>query len=200
MDLVNSIISLDHEAFLLINGFHSPFWDAVMWQISDLFTWIPLYVFFLYLIQRRYGWRGLGIAVPVIALMIFLTDTGSVMLFKNTVQRLRPSHVDAFNNSIHLLTGSDGQLYRGGEFGFVSSHASNHFGIAVFMAGLLSGMRKWITPALLLWAGIICYSRIYLGVHFPADVVVGALYGGIIGFGCAFSYKQLMVYFYKSGK
>lgn len=195
MDLVHSIISLDHEAFLLINGFHSPFWDAVMWQISEPITWIPVYVFFLYLIQRRYGWRGLGIAVPVIALMIFLTDTGSVMLFKNTVQRLRPSHVEALSGSIHLLAGNDGELYRGGSFGFVSSHASNHFGIAIFMAGLLSGVRRWITPVLLLWAGIICYSRIYVGVHFPLDILVGALYGGIIGFACALSYKQLMFHF-----
>lgn len=200
MDLVNSIIAMDHEAFLAINGWHSPFWDAIMWQVSDLITWIPLYVFFLFLIQRRNGWRGLWIAVPVIALMIFLTDTGSVMLFKNTVQRLRPSHVDEWSGSIHLLIGSDGQPYRGGQFGFVSAHASNHFGIAIFMAGILVGLRKWITPALIIWASIISYSRVYLGVHYPGDVVVGALYGGIIGFACAFSFNQLMINFNKPVK
>lgn len=181
MNVVERLDAVDREAFLAINGLHAPWADTLMWTLSDLRLWIPLYCFFLFLLQRRYGWRGLGIAVPVIALMVFCTDTGSVTLFKNTVQRLRPSHVEELQGMVHLLPGTDGELYRGGQFGFVSSHATNHFGIAAFMAGALAGMPRWAAPLLFFWALSIAYSRVYLGVHYPGDVLVGGLYGALVG-------------------
>lgn len=181
MNLVERLDAVDREAFLAINGLHAPWADTLMWTLSDLRLWIPLYLFFLFMLQRRYGWRGLGIAVPVIALMVFCTDTGSVALFKDTVQRLRPSHVPELEGMIHLLPGADGQLYRGGTFGFVSSHATNHFGIAAFMAGALAGIPRWAAPLLFFWAVSIAYSRVYVGVHYPGDVLVGAVYGVLVG-------------------
>jgi undecaprenyl-diphosphatase len=181
MSLIDRLDALDRAAFLALNGLHAPALDDLMWHISELQIWIPLYLFFLYLLRQRWGWRGLGIAVPVLALMIFTTDTGSVVLFKNTVQRLRPSHVAELQAHIHLLYAPDGTLYRGGSFGFVSSHASNHFGIAAFMMGVLGGRPAWAMAALLLWAALISYSRIYLGVHYPGDVLVGGAYGFVVG-------------------
>ncbi len=181
MGLIEQLDALDRAAFLFLNGLHAPWLDGFMWHVSELQLWIPLYVFFLFLIQRRYGWRGLAWSVPVIALMVLCTDTGSVILFKNTVQRLRPSHVAALQDHIHLLVGPDGQIYRGGQFGFVSSHASNHFGIALFMSGILAGRPRWAVPLLVVWAALVTYSRIYLGVHYPGDVLVGGLYGALIG-------------------
>jgi undecaprenyl-diphosphatase len=147
---------------------------------------------FLVVLQRRYGWRGLAWSVPVIALMVLCTDTGSVLLFKNTVQRLRPSHVAELQDRIHLLVGDDGQFYRGGRFGFVSSHASNHFGIAVFMTGVLAGAPRWAAPALFAWAALIAYSRIYLGVHYPGDVLVGGAYGALVGAICYLLFQRLV--------
>lgn len=181
MSLIDRLDALDRAAFLALNGLHAPALDDLMWHMSELQLWTPLYLFFLYLLQQRWGWRGLAIAVPVITLMIIATDSGSVMLFKNTVQRLRPSHVHELQAHIHLLYAPDGTLYRGGTFGFVSSHASNHFGIAAFMMGVLGRRPVWAMAGLLLWAALIAYSRIYMGVHYPGDVLVGGAYGFLVG-------------------
>ncbi len=147
-----------------------------MLAVSARPTWVPVYLFLLFLLQKRFGWRGLLWAVPTIALMILFSDSGSVMLFKETVQRLRPCHEPVMNGLVHLVPENCG-----GQFGFVSSHASNHFAIVLFMIGALRGVPRWASPLLLFWAALIAYSRVYLGVHYPADVVVGAVFGGLIG-------------------
>jgi undecaprenyl-diphosphatase len=198
MSPIDRLDALDRSAFLVLNGLHAQALDGLMWHISQLQLWIPLYVFLLYLLQRQWGWRGLAIAVPVIALMICATDSGSVVLFKNTVQRLRPSHVDELQAHIHLLRAPDGTLYRGGAFGFVSSHASNHFGIAAFMAGVLGGRPRWAAVGLFLWAAMIAYSRIYLGVHYPGDVLVGGAYGAVVGSLAFRSFRWVYLHFPKA--
>ncbi|MBK6370638.1 MAG: phosphatase PAP2 family protein [Flavobacteriales bacterium] len=145
----------------MLNGLHAPWADEVMRVVSDRFIWIPLYLLLLIVLQRRFGWRGLAWAVPSIALLIFMADKGSVLLFKETVQRLRPCFEP-------LLEGrSTWYASCGGKYGFVSSHASNHFAIAVFMSMALRSTPRWATAALLLWAALIAYSRVYLGVHYP---------------------------------
>ncbi len=179
--------ALDREAFLAINGAHAPWADHFMRAVSDMLLWFPLYFFFLFLLQRRFGWKGLAWSALTIAVMVLVSDKGSVLLFKETVQRLRPCHEPTLLGLVHLVP--DGC---GGRFGFVSSHASNHFAIAVFMIGALRGTPKWAAPALVVWAALICYSRVYLGVHYPGDVLVGALYGAVIGGIFAFVHRRLM--------
>jgi undecaprenyl-diphosphatase len=186
MSLLDQLVSLDRSAFLAINGLHAPWADGLMHAVSAMGVWVPLYLFLLYLLQRRYGWKGLAWSVPVIALMIFFSDTGSVVLFKNTVQRLRPCHEPELKGLVHLVHDRCG-----GRFGFVSSHASNHFAIAAFMVGLLKGVPRWATPALLLWAALVAYSRIYLGVHYPGDVIAGALFGLTVGSSMVLIFRQL---------
>jgi len=173
---MEALEALDRAAFLAMNGWHATWADGLMVMVSVMLTWVPLYLFFLFLVQRRSGWKGLLWAVPTIALMILFSDSGSVLLFKETVQRLRPCHEPLLNGLVHLVSGKCG-----GRYGFVSSHASNHFAIALFMIGVLRGVPRWATPVLLFWAALIAYSRVYLGVHYPGDVLVGALYGGLIG-------------------
>ena len=176
MSWTDSILAADRAAFLAVNGAHSGAADSWMSFLSDPLMWVPLYLFFLVLVKIRWGWRGLWWSLPVAALMILFSDTGSVLLFKETVQRLRPCHAPDLQGMVHLVDDHCGGLY-----GFVSSHAANHFAIAVFMGGMLQHRPRWGVVALLLWAGLIGYSRVYLGAHYPGDVIVGALYGALIG-------------------
>ncbi len=175
MEGMPGLLALDRELFLAINGAHNAWADPVMHAASSMVVWFPLYALFLFLLQRDHGWRGLGMAALAIAGMILCSDTGSVVLFKNTVMRLRPCHAADLQGMVHLVDDC------GGRYGFISSHAANHFAIAAFMAGALAGVARWITPALFLWAALIGYSRIYLGQHYPGDVIAGALYGSLIG-------------------
>lgn len=176
MSLLERIISLDRSAFLAINGMHAPWLDPIMVGLSEMLVWIPLYVILLYLVQRFYGWKGLAWTVPLIAGMIFCSDTGSVLLFKEPFQRLRPCHEPLLQGMVHLV-----DEHCGGRYGFVSSHASNHFAIAAFMGLMLRGRLSWAATALLLWAAVVAYSRIYLGAHYPGDVLAGAVYGASVG-------------------
>ena len=188
MSLWASLDAWDREAFLAINGAHAPWADVVMEAVSNMVLWFPLYLFLLFVLQRRFGWKGLAISALTIAIMVLCSDTGSVLLFKENVQRLRPCHEPALQGLVHLVYGGCG-----GNFGFVSSHASNHFAIAVFMIGALHGRPVWAKYALLCWAALICYSRVYLGVHYPGDVIVGALYGALIGAVFALLHRRVML-------
>lgn len=180
MSWTDAILAADRAAFLAVNGAHGEAADVWMTFLSEPLFWVPLYVLFLVLIKWRWGWRGLWLTVPVVAIMILCSDTGSVVLFKNTVQRLRPCHAPDLQGLVHLVNN-----HCGGKYGFISSHASNHFAMAVFMAGMLGGRPRWAAPLLLFWAALVAYSRIYLGTHYPGDVLAGALYGSLIG-GLAF--------------
>ncbi len=181
MGMLDRLLDADRSAFLAINGAHDAALDPWMWYVSQPLTWVPLYVLFLILVKVRWGWRGLGWSLPVVGLLVLCTDTGSVLLFKETVQRLRPSHAADLQGLVHLLPDDNGQPHTGGLYGFVSSHASNHFGIAAFMAGVLQRKPVWAVLLLGLWAIVVAYSRIYLGLHYPGDVLAGGLYGAIMG-------------------
>lgn len=184
---MESLEALDRSAFLAINGWHAPWADQPMLLVSEMVTWFPLYLFFLFLIQRRFGWNGLWWSIPVIGIMVLCSDKGSVLLFKENVQRLRPCHEPSLDGLVHLVKEGCGGLY-----GFVSSHASNHFAIALFMVGVTGGTPRWAIPALLIWAALISYSRVYLGVHYPGDVLVGGLYGAAIGTIFAVLYRKVL--------
>ncbi len=172
--MIDFLTYWDTQLFIFFNGIHSPFWDNVMWWISGSKSWIPFYLIIIAVIiyQKR---KGAILVLLFIALLVFLTDQSSVHLFKNVFQRLRPCHTPELQDIIHLVKNKCG-----GQFGFVSSHASNTFGIAAFLAFLFKN--KAFGVFIFFWALIVSYSRIYLGVHFPLDVFCGGLLGLIIGF------------------
>ncbi len=177
MDLINQI---DTSFFLFLNQFHSGGADVFFYYVSHRFFWIPLYLAVLGGIIYKYKKK----AVPILfflVLAIFVTDQ-SCNLLKNTVQRLRPSHNTELVDQIHLIDYPDGKLYRGGKFGFPSSHAANSIVFAFFVIFFLSAKRKWIIIAAICWAGLIGYSRIYLGVHYPGDLLGGYIIGTLFAF------------------
>ena len=179
--MIDTIIDWDKKLFLFLNGIHSDFWDVVMFNISNKLIWIPFYVLILYLITKHYKKDTVWILLAVVVL-VTLSDQLSVHGFKNVFMRLRPCHDPDLAGLVHIVNDKCG-----GQFGFYSSHASNHFALAAFFSFLFSGIYKYSTIIFLLWAGIISYSRIYLGVHFPLDV----FFGGIAGTGLALAVSKI---------
>jgi len=165
---------LDQKVFLFLNSINSPFFDTIMVAISGKLIWVPLYFAIIWWMFRIYG-RKLPVILLFIIVAVILADQVSVAFFKNTFQRLRPCHEPAIKDMVHLVNNKCGGLY-----GFVSSHASNSFNVAVL--SLLHIRQKWFSVAILTWAAVVGYSRIYLGVHYPGDIIGGALLGSAIGY------------------
>jgi undecaprenyl-diphosphatase len=166
---------LDQQLFLYLNSIHSPFWDRVMHTVSGIAIWIPLYLAILVYLGLRYRKKFIVILFFII-LAATLADQVSVQLFKNIFHRLRPCHEPAIRDMVHLVDGRCGGMY-----GFISSHATNCFNVALL--SMLFIRKRWFSISILCWAVIIGYSRIYLGVHYPGDVICGALVGALIGWG-----------------
>ena len=194
MDLHSVFIQLqswDIKIFLFINGKHSPFADAVMVLMSDITSWVPLFLCCLYIIFKKYNLKIAATSILFIALVIFLCDRLSVVAFKEVFRRYRPCHNLAISHLVHTLDG-----YCGGLYGFVSSHAANSFGLALFLGNVLKRKYRWLFILLLCWASAVAYSRVYLGVHYPGDVIGGAVFGGLCGW---FVFRLFLIfihYFY----
>ena len=166
---------VDTEIFLFLNGMHNETFDFLFSWITNKYTWIPLYLILIGMIIHKFKWRGLYVLL-FIALLITMSDQVSVQLFKNTVQRLRPCHNVDLSGLVHIIDG-----HCGGQYGFVSSHATTSFALATFFGLVLRKHYKFILALLMLWAVIVAYSRIYVGVHYVGDVLVGGIIGTFIG-------------------
>ena len=178
---------LDRQLLQTINGWNSPFWDTVMYVLTGVWIWIPFFALVIWLLWKHYG-KQLTLVLAFCALCIVLTDQGSVWI-KNKVQRYRPSQNLEIKEDLHLHQNKDGSIYRGGMYGFVSSHAANGFGIAVLLMYFFKPVSKkwlWVFP---LWAMVFCYTRMYLGLHYPADIFCGAVYGILCGCFTIWLYK-----------
>ncbi len=182
--MLETLKAIDTSILLFINGHHSPFFDQVMWIASDKFTWIPMYALFLWLLFGEHRQR-FWLVLFTIVMMITVSDQFCT-LSKEYFMRLRPSNEPSLQHLIHIVNG-----YTGGSYGFYSSHASNSFAVAVFLAGMIRKGRKYFIPLAFAYALITSYSRMYLGVHYPGDVLTGAIAGCLIGWGMCRLYYWL---------
>ena len=175
--MIENLEALDRWLVLTINSWNTPFMDELMWVVSGKLTWIPLYLLLIYLGYRKLPLRQFLFYFACVVVSVGLADLISAELFKEFIQRYRPSHHALLKDQLHFYQESNGHYYDGGMYGFVSSHAANFFALA-FSAGLI--MRQFypqILKILLIIAVIICFSRMYLGVHYISDLIGGAIVG-----------------------
>lgn len=167
--------TLDARFFLFLNGLHTDWMDMVMIAVTQMWVWLPLYLLMVYWTVKHYGKRCWWIFIAL-GIVILCSDQLSAHVCKPLFQRLRPCYNVDFQDLIYLPKG-----VAGGKYGFVSSHAANTFAIAAFMTAALRNNRPWVGIVLYLWALISSYSRIYLGFHYPGDILCGAVLGILIG-------------------
>lgn len=176
MEWIDCLDRWDRQLMLLLNYDGAPWTDAFWYGYSYKWTWIATALATLAALTFRYrhNWRRLLLVVVAVALVVALADQLSSHVIKPLVMRPRPSHHPLIQDLLHYVNG-----YRGGRYGFVSSHAANSFGVAVFLMLLFRG--PVFRTSVLLWALANCYSRIYLGVHYPGDLLGGTLIGVLTG-------------------
>jgi undecaprenyl-diphosphatase len=174
--MLEQLIQFDQNLFFTINhGLSNSFFDWLMPALRNRFFWTPLYLFIIIFSIRNYGKQG-WIMILFLALTFGCTDFISSSLIKPTVQRLRPCNDPEIKSDVKNL------IDCGSGYSFPSSHASNHFGLAVFLIVLFFSKWKLILPMGLLWAASISFAQVYVGVHYPIDILAGAMLGGMIGF------------------
>jgi undecaprenyl-diphosphatase len=174
--MLEQLIQFDQNLFFTINhGLSNSFFDWLMPALRNRFFWTPLYLFIIIFSIRNYGKQG-WIMILFLGLTFGCTDFISSSLIKPTVQRLRPCNDPEIKSDVKNL------IDCGSGYSFPSSHASHHFGLAVFLIVLFFSKWKLILPIGLLWAASISFAQVYVGVHYPIDILAGAMLGGMIGF------------------
>lgn len=172
--MLEQLLVWERESFFLLNGSDSAFLDRFMWLYSSKAVWVPLAVFILAVLFYKKNWKESLLILVAIVLVITLCDQFSSHLCKPLFTRLRPTHHPDFMEQVKVVFD-----YRGGRYGFISSHAANAFGFATFMALLFRD--KLFGYTVFAWAILNAYTRVYLGVHFITDIIPGAISGWVFG-------------------
>jgi len=182
---MENILSFDYELLRYINGvWHHPFLDVFFDAFRNKYIWIPFYFFII--LFCIYNFKKAWLYVLVIALTATLADVCSSHILKKNVKRLRPCNTEILKSTLRPVVGC------GSGYSFTSSHATNHFSLAVILSLVLPIAVKW-KLLLYLWAATICYAQVYVGVHFPSDVFCGAILGSCIAFFVYISFKRMLI-------
>jgi undecaprenyl-diphosphatase len=187
--MLETIAHWDTVVTLFLNGLHTSWLDPIMYWISNRFIWIPLYVFVLIITIIK--WKKKSILLILLLVLTITLSDQSCNLLKKSTKRLRPSHNVELEHKIHLVEESDGELYRGGQYGFLSAHAANAMVFALFVFFFVGKRKLWVLLAIFFWAALLGYSRIYLGVHYWLDVECGYLVGAIWFLGIRYFSTQM---------
>lgn len=172
---MEEIIQFDKHLLLMVNGSDSLFLDSLILTLTNALTWIPLYVGLLYMVIRsNLTVRDVVLILAAAGCCVLLAGAVDDGLVKPTVARWRPTHDPEIGSLVDVVNN-----YRGGNYGFFSAHAANTFSIAVFFSLLVR--QRLLTIFLVCWSLINCYTRLYLGVHYPGDILVGLCWGGFVG-------------------
>ena len=195
--MTEEILKLDSKLFLYLNNLGTPEFDSFWTTLSKIEANILMYLFliclFFYIQKIRPKFLNVFYLIFVIALMITITDQGA-NLFKDSFQRLRPCYNESIKDSIRLVKDNCG-----GKYGFFSAHASNSFSLAIFFGLLFKNRIRYIILITVVYASLISYSRIYLGVHFPIDIIIGSSFGLCVGFIMySFVYLKFLKFFDKT--
>lgn len=180
--MIETLEAIDRGIVQSINSWNTPFLDEFMWIISGKLTWAPLYLLFLFLFIKKFGAKRAIIFTLCGILVVAIADLTSVHLFKNIFERYRPSHHALLTDQLHFYQFENGEYYKGGQFGFVSSHAANFVAICTFALFALQRSYRFLLPLLLFCVFLVLISRLYLGVHYLSDVMVGSAVGILAAF------------------
>lgn len=172
--MIEQLLQLDEQLFIFLNSLGSERWDALWLGITYKFTWIPFYALLLYLVYRNFGLKNTLIVMVLVAILITFTDQ-LANLFKNGFERPRPCREEHLQEFIRYVAP------RCGRFGYFSAHAASSMALAVFLGLLFRRIYKYLPFILLFYAGIVSYSRIYVGVHYPLDTLTGMTIGALLG-------------------
>ena len=174
--MIEQLIQYDKELFLLLNNLGTETWDGLWLFITNKYTFIPLYGVLLAIMYKEFGLKPMIVFVVIIIFMVTFTDQ-ITNVFKRGFERLRPCGTEGVMEQMRYIA------VRCGKYGFFSGHSSNSMAGAVFGGLLLRPYFKNLIFLLLFWSAMVAYSRIYVGVHFPLDIICGMLFGAISGFG-----------------
>jgi len=187
--MLETLKTIDENLFLFLNAHHNEFFDQLMWLFSNMIFWGPLYVWFLWLLFKHYPKHYWTV---IIAIILLITASDQLCnLVKLSVMRFRPTHEPHLQSLVHTVNG-----YRGGMYGFYSGHSANSFSLAFFVISSISKKHKYIIPVALGYASLTAYSRIYLGVHYPGDILTGAFMGILAGTGFAYIHNKIRIKFF----
>lgn len=173
--MIERLIELDHKFFLYLNNLGNDTWDWFWLILSNKWAAIPLYAFLVYLLFKKLGWKAAALSLVFVTLLITSTDQ-LANVFKDGFQRARPCGEEGVKEYARMVADYCGK------YGYFSAHASNSFGVAIFLGMIFKKYYRKMIWYLLIWAVLVAYSRVYLGVHYPGDIITGALIGSILGY------------------